>query len=127
MMNLVCIGVGGAAGSLVRFHLGKVLNERYAKYIPVGTLVINISGAFLLGIVVTAVKTESWQLLLADGFLGAYTTFSTFMYEGFMLFNEGERRNALGYLGGSIIIGLLGFGLGTADAAMLMKMGWVGL
>lgn len=127
MINLVYVGVGGAAGSLVRFHLGKVLNERYAKYIPVGTLVINITGAFLLGIVVTSVKTESWQLLFVDGFLGAYTTFSTFLYEGFMLFNEGEKRNALGYLGGSILIGVLGFGLGTTVGAMLLQMGWVGL
>lgn len=119
MMNLVYVCAGGAAGSLARYHLGKLLNERYAAYIPVGTLVINITGAFLLGVVVVAVKTESWQLLFADGFLGAYTTFSTFLYEGFMLYNEGERRNALGYLVGSVVIGLLGFGLGAAVAALL--------
>lgn len=113
MMELVFVALGGAAGSIVRFRVGKVLNERYSKIVPVGTFIVNISGAILLGLVVTVVKTKSLGLLMTDGFLGAFTTFSTFLYEGYMLYQAGEKRHMLAYFGGSLAGGVLGFGLGV--------------
>lgn len=120
-MTLVYVGLGGALGSLTRFHMGKFINERYARHIPLGTLVINITGAILLGYVVTVGKSQSIQLFLADGFLGAYTTFSTFMYEGYTLIQEGEQKNAIKYLLFSIFIGIVGFYLGTKLGHFILK------
>ena len=119
MMNLLIVGVGGAAGSLARYYLGKFVNKKYNRNYPVGTFIINITGALLLGIVVTAVKGQTYQLLLADGFLGAYTTFSTFMYEGFCLTRESEKMIAIKYITSSIIIGIIGYGLGAWIGRML--------
>lgn len=113
MMNLVMVGIGGAAGSLARFYLGKFINEKHSKNYPVGTFIINVTGALLLGIVVTAVKGQTYQLLLADGFLGAYTTFSTFMYESFNLTQESEKVIAIKYITSSVINGIIGYGLGV--------------
>jgi len=89
-MELLLVGIGGSLGSLVRYILGKRIAEKYSTTFPVGTFIINISGAFLLGIVSALEPGRSASLLIADGFLGAYTTFSTFMYEGFNLFEENE-------------------------------------
>ena len=111
-MELACVAIGGACGSLLRFIVGKWLNERHARIIPIGTWFVNLSGAILLGVVVSAVHSPIWTVLLADGFLGAFTTFSTFMQETFHLLVEKERKPAWIYLIGSILTGLFGFALG---------------
>jgi fluoride exporter len=123
MMDVIYVALGGAAGSIVRFQAGKALNERYARYVPVGTFLVNITGAFLLGLVTTSVKSKSWQLLVADGFLGAYTTFSTFLYEGYMLYQAGEKKRMALYLAGSLAAGVLGFGLGALLGTLLPASG----
>lgn len=112
-MTYLLIAIGGAAGSLVRYSLGKVISEKSSTTFPIGTFIINITGAILLGIVSTISVSSNMMLLLADGFLGAYTTFSTFMYEGFNLFQEKEKINAFIYILGTLILGTLGFALGT--------------
>jgi CrcB protein len=113
MMDMLFVALGGAAGSIARFQAGKALNERYAGNVPFGTFLVNISGAFLLGLVVATVKVKSWELLIADGFLGAYTTFSTFLYEGYQLYRADDKKKMVIYLGGSLLTGVLGFGLGV--------------
>lgn len=113
MIELIFVGIGGAFGSLFRFHLGNWVNQKYAKHSSLGTLIINVSGAFLLGVVVTMGSSHSYQLLFADGFLGAYTTFSTFMYETFTLTQDGAHHHAFRYIIGSVVFGVLGFGLGV--------------
>jgi CrcB protein len=108
-MELLYIGFGGALGSIARYRLGKLLTEKMNKAFPAGTFLINISGALLLGLVVCLRPPAGIMLFAAEGFLGAYTTFSTFMYEGFNLFQENEKLNAFIYILGSLFLGVLGY------------------
>ena len=108
-MEILLIGVGGACGGLARFRIGKRIAERSATIFPVGTFIINVSGALLLGMVSAGGLPESWIQLLGTGFLGAFTTFSTFMYEGLNLFQEKENRNAVLYIGGTLVLGMAGY------------------
>ena len=112
-MTYVLVAVGGAAGSLVRYSLGKFISEKSNSAFPIGTFIINITGAILLGIVSAIGVSNNIMLLLGDGFLGAYTTFSTFMYEGFNLFREKEKLNAFIYILFSLILGIVGYALGS--------------
>lgn len=112
-MSLVLVGIGGACGSLARYYLGKVMAARWKKGFPLGTFLINVTGAFLLGWISSLGLNTNGYLLLADGFLGAYTTFSTFMYEGFSLFQKREEINAVVYIAASIVLGSLFFMLGV--------------
>ena len=112
-MTYVLVAFGGAAGSLVRYILGKFISKKSSSTFPIGTFIINITGAILLGIVSTIGVSSNLMLLLGDGFLGAYTTFSTFMYEGFNLFQEREKLNAFIYILCSLILGIVGYSLGA--------------
>lgn len=112
-MEYLLVGIGGALGSLARYRLGKIISEKSRTIFPLGTFIINITGTFLLGIISTSGLNGNLYILLADGFLGAYTTFSTFMYEGFNLFQENEKMNAFVYILGSLIIGIVGFVIGV--------------
>jgi fluoride exporter len=113
VMEYILVGVGGVFGSITRYLLGKYISEKKDMIFPIGTFVINITGALLLGIVATFQSNRNLYLLLGDGFLGAYTTFSTFMYEGFNLLQDREGVNALLYITLSVIVGVLGFILGS--------------
>lgn len=111
-MELAFIGIGGALGSLARYKLGKIFAEKSNTTLPIGTFIINITGAILLGLVSSLNVSRNMYLLLGDGFLGAYTTFSTFMYEGFNLFQENEKLNAFAYVLGSLFFGVIGYASG---------------
>lgn len=117
-MEYLIVGFGGIWGSLARYGLGKFISQKTYKNFPWGTFLINISGAFLLGIVSTLDVNKTALLLLADGFLGAYTTFSTFMVESFHMFSDNKKKNAVVYIIISLLLGLIGFFLG----AMLVKI-----
>jgi len=114
------IGLAGAMGALVRYVLGRFVAERTRSPFPLGTLLINVSGAFLIGITfVTAshhLISSSMQAILATGFLGGYTTFSTMSWEGVQLVRGGSLWISVLYLGGTVALGLLavilGFGVG---------------
>ncbi|PKM96141.1 MAG: fluoride efflux transporter CrcB [Firmicutes bacterium HGW-Firmicutes-1] len=112
-MQYVFICIGGALGSVSRYALGKMISEKTNTTFPIGTFIINIMGAFLLGIVSNQRLTQNVTLMLTDGFLGGFTTFSTFMYEGFNLFQENEKLNAFTYIGGSLILGIIGYVFGV--------------
>jgi fluoride exporter len=111
-MNYILVGIGGIAGSLTRYILGNFISRRSKTVMPAGTFIINITGAFLLGLLVNLNVSKGFYLLFADGFLGAYTTFSTFMYEGFNLFQGKKYLNAGIYITGSLFIGIIGFLIG---------------
>jgi CrcB protein len=119
-VNLVLVGIGGVVGSLTRFQLGKFIAQRTKTTLPVGTFIINITGAVLLGLMNSLNVNVTLSLLLADGFLGAYTTFSTFMYEGFNLFQENEKMNAFTYIIGSVFIGVVGYVIGFEAGKLLL-------
>lgn len=111
-MEYVLVGIGGAFGSITRYALGKYISGHTKSEFPRGTFIINITGALLLGILTEAQINKNLYVLLGDGFLGAYTTFSTFMYEGFNLFQDREKLNAFIYIIGSLFIGVVGFAIG---------------
>lgn len=111
-MDFILLGIGGALGSVTRFKIGKIIAEKVDTTFPVGTFIINITGAILLGIVSGTNINKNIYLLLGDGFLGAYTTFSTFMYEGFNLFEENEKINAFIYILSTLFLGIIGYIIG---------------
>ncbi len=117
-MNYILVGIGGAFGALARYFLGQKINAKKKSDFPLGTFVINVTGAILLG-VLTAFETNNY-LLLGEGFLGAYTTFSTFMYESFDLFRGKKALNAAVYISISLILGILGYLLGFEAVKLLM-------
>ena len=112
-MDVILVALGGAAGSVARYVLGHAISKRTTSSFPWGTFAVNASGALLLGVVLSLHLPQSAALLLADGFLGAYTTFSTFVYEGFLLFRD-NRINAIVYIAGSLSVGMAFFAAGFA-------------
>jgi len=94
-MNYLIIGVGGFAGAVTRYALAVWIGQRWGRSFPLGTFVINISGSLLIGLLMPLlterfIVNPQWRLLLVVGFLGAYTTFSTFEYETGALLKDGE-------------------------------------
>lgn len=111
-MPLVLIGLGGFAGAISRYVLDGFVAERTAGGFPWGTLAVNASGTFVLGLVF-AMTTER-AILPAEirgplmiGYLGAYTTFSTYMLESYRLIEGGAWGYALANLGGSVAVGVV--------------------
>lgn len=91
---------------------------------PAGTLLVNVAGSFLLGLVVTLLTERllgnpAWRFFLAVGFLGSYTTFSTFSFETFKLLEEGSWWLGAFNAGLSLLLGLIGVGLGITLARWL--------
>ncbi|MEN8905006.1 MAG: fluoride efflux transporter CrcB [Clostridiales bacterium] len=107
-MEYFFVGLGGACGSLLRYYLGRFITSKSNSSFPLGTFIINITGAILLGIFNSISMDKNISILICDGFLGAYTTFSTFIYEGFNLFNN-KKTNALVYIIISLFLGVLGY------------------
>lgn len=88
MSNYVLIAVGGAAGALARYVVAALIQSRFPSSFPMGTFVVNLSGCFAMGLVASVLldrvgTSTALRVLLAVGFLGAYTTFSTFELETF--------------------------------------------
>jgi CrcB protein len=114
------VGVGGVLGAWARYGLSATILARTAEKtaFPWGTFVINVTGSFLLGAFLTLYErygwSAHWRLLIAVGFLGAYTTFSTFEYESLRLLVDGESGLALRNIVGSVVAGLIGVCAGVA-------------
>jgi CrcB protein len=110
------IGGAGALGALTRYLLGRFIAERAGSRFPLGTLLINVSGAFTIGLLFALTEhrmlPSALQVVLATGFLGGYTTFSTMSWEGVQLMRGGSRRLSLLYFGGNIVLGLLAVTVG---------------
>lgn len=123
-MELLSIAAGGALGAVSRFCLGNFISRIIGRALPYGTFVINIVGCFFMGLIMTMIiergmLSASWRLLLCVGFLGGFTTFSSFGYETLMLLQEEKIFAALAYVGGSIILGLMSAALGVAVGKLL--------
>jgi len=110
-MTLVLIAAGGAVGAVTRYLVDSAVLERFAGAFPLGILVVNVSGAFVVGlryggIVDRGVLSADLRIPLMVGFLGAYTTFSTLMLDSWRLVEDGLPLLALGNLVGSVVLGL---------------------
>jgi CrcB protein len=121
-MEYLYVGLGGTLGSLVRYCLGKYISGKSKSVFPIGTFIINITGALLLGAVYHLKLNNSLYLFAAEGFLGAYTTFSTFMYEGFTLFHDNRKLNAAVYILGSILLGAIGLTETNDDFSLFLYL-----
>jgi len=121
------VALGGAAGSAARYLLALFVQQRVGTSFPVGTLLVNITGSFLLGFLIRyslatpAISAET-RALLTTGFCGGYTTFSTFSYETMMLFEEGAHGRALGYVLASLLLSLAGTVAGFGVARELLAL-----
>ena len=111
MERIIAIGLAGALGALSRYGLQSLVNEVAGRPSLVGTLLVNLSGAFTLGLLIAATEnrlelSSVTRAGIAVGFLGSYTTFSTFMFESVNRLENGEVLLVLGYIAASIILGL---------------------
>ena len=120
-MAIWWVGLGGFLGANARYLLGGYISERWGTVFPYGTFVINITGSFILGFFMAYAQERPWvtpgaRLLFAVGFVGAYTTFSTFEYETMRLIQERELMLATVNVFGSLLAGAVavfgGFWLG---------------
>lgn len=138
---LLAVSIGGGAGAVCRYGVGTMIARYHRSAFPVGTVAINLTGSFALGIVAVLLtrlgqpisgQTATWSwlhhpatnklltALLSTGFLGGYTTFSTYKLEGTTLYAAGSRRLAIWNLGGSILAGLIAAALGAGLATLMV-------
>lgn len=121
-MPCLLVGLGGFVGANARYLTGRWVDSVAGGRFPLGTFAINVSGSLLLGLLggVLAARLvphgDHLRLALGVGFLGAYTTFSTFEFETHALLEDGAWWSASAYAGASVVVGLLAVRLGTVLA-----------
>lgn len=124
-MGLIYLAIGGTLGTLCRFLISGWAYNLLGSNFPYGTLVVNTTGCFFIGFLGTAADerllfSSNFRLLALIGFLGAFTTFSTFLYESWLFLKDGEILKMWLNLGGSIILGLAAVILGTLIARITL-------
>ncbi len=117
LMQYLAVGAVGSLGAMLRLLVGSVCGSLFGPEFPVGTLVINLSGCVLLGWFMTLIGdrlivSDTVRLAVAVGFVGSYTTFSTFAFESNQLLADGATLKAGFNLLGSLVLGLLAVRLG---------------
>lgn len=109
---ILLVGLGSAGGGILRYLAGKWIHTIIPTAFPLGTMAVNILGCFIIGLIYcifsknTSMDTNM-QLLLATGFCGGFTTFSSFMHENYAMIENGHFIQAAIYTGLSVILGLL--------------------
>jgi CrcB protein len=124
LFQIALVAVGGSLGSLLRWGVGVAAGRWLGTAFPWGTFLINVSGSLFLGWFMTVLtdrlldtgklwlNPDDFRLMVAVGFTGAYTTFSTFEYESQSLLRDGDGMSGLTYLFGSVFLGLVAVRLG---------------
>jgi CrcB protein len=120
----LAVGLGAFIGANLRFVVTNWTAEQWGAEFPYGTFVINLSGAFVIGVFLGVLSSRTevnplWRLFFATGFLGGYTTFSSYAWEALALAEEGAWARTALYVGGSNILGFLGVWLGSTLARVL--------
>jgi fluoride exporter len=123
-MNVLLVAAGGGIGAVLRYLIGIFLAVRLGPDFPWGTFFVNVTGSFLIGIVLVLVEdgtlSPEARLFLAVGILGGYTTFSTYSYEAVQLMANGEELKTLMYIFGQVFACLLGAYLGLIVGRSLL-------
>jgi CrcB protein len=109
---------GAGLGGLARYAAGSWIMAKSGGRFPLGTFVINVTGSFLIGVLMTLLTERlsphpNWRLFLVAGVLGGYTTFSSFEYETYAAVRDGARWMAMLYVIGSVALGYIGVWLGA--------------
>src|SRR3954466_6759671 len=123
-LPFLVISLGGILGANTRYLVSLYVAERLGTAFPYGTLLINVSGSLVIGFFLT-LATERlsldplWRLFFATGFLGAYTTFSSYTFEAAQLIRDGAYAPAFVYLFGSVLAGMVGVFAGIVAAEQL--------
>lgn len=116
LIQYLAVAGAGALGAALRLFVATMSGRLFGTGFPVGTFIINITGSLFLGWFLAAIGnravSETMRLAITVGFVGAYTTFSTFMYESNSLIEDGLQIKATMNLAGSLIVGLLAVRLG---------------
>jgi CrcB protein len=116
-MKYLLILLGGGAGSLARYATGSAIASRFGARFPAGTMVVNVTGCFLIGLIMTLLTERQphpyWRLVLVVGFLGGYTTFSSFEWETYSAVREGGFWIGLANIVGSVALGYTAVWLGA--------------
>jgi CrcB protein len=120
-MKYVLVVAGGGAGSLARYVAGAAIMARFGARFPWGTLAVNVSGCFLIGLLMTLLTERfspgtNWRPLLVIGFLGGYTTFSSFEWETYSALRDGSPWAGLANVIASVVFGYAAVWLGAALA-----------
>jgi fluoride exporter len=123
--NLIAVSLGAIAGSLCRYYLHIWITQRWGTSFPYGTLIINLTGSLAMGILTGLVLERTLfispevRLLIATGFLGSYTTFSTYELDTVTLLQASRFQSAIIYWLGSAVLGSLSLYLGIAIAKLI--------
>jgi len=121
LQKYLLIAIGGAFGSIARYWVGSTVAGRMGTRFPFGTFVINLTACLIIGFSITwlgkrAGLNPAWRYLIPVGFIGAYSTFSTYEWETFSTLRSGAFALASLYALGSLILGLVAVWLGAALA-----------
>ncbi len=124
-MTYLVIGAGGFVGANLRYIVGRWALQKWGTSFPVGTFIINITGCFILGLFATLSSklawNDYWRFLVAVGFVGAFTTFSTFEYESFELAVQGNITRAGVNIFGSLLLGLAAVFIGVSLGKVILR------
>jgi CrcB protein len=117
------IALGGALGALARYQVALSIQSRIPSAFPWGTFVVNISGCFVMGAITSVLSqriglSENWRYLIPVGFIGAYTTFSTFELETYRAMTQGTSLVALMNIAASVVLGYAALWLGIITARL---------
>ncbi len=117
-MQYVAVAAGAVIGANLRFVVGTWAAEHWGADFPYGTLIVNVSGAFVIGVFLSLLGERIdvhplWRLFFATGLLGGYTTFSSYAWEALTLAQDGALLRAAVYIIASNLVGLLGVWLGA--------------
>ncbi|MGA3239568.1 MAG: fluoride efflux transporter CrcB [Bryobacteraceae bacterium] len=120
-MRYLLVMAGGSVGSLARYVAGMAIMQRFGARFPLGTMTINITGSFLIGLAMTLITERLpgdlfWRPLLVVGFLGGYTTFSSFEWESYATIRQGGFWIGLANVVGSVGLGYAAVWLGAVVA-----------
>jgi CrcB protein len=123
-LKYLMIALGGSVGAIARYAVGSYVGNRMGTRFPYGTFLINMSGSFVIGMVMTilAARTHlsrNWAFLVPIGFIGAYTTFSSFELETLRLVQDGQATSALLNVLLSVVVGFVMVWMGVVAGRAL--------